>query len=149
MCNSQNNIELFIILHVILDFKGHLRLEYYSGFCMWETFAKWNHTADLILETLVTDQKNAFPLPRSQNSMTHRVKQTDVCSAVKDPTPAEDLAALPEGFLLPHQRRFLPEYPTFSSPSQCILCAAPVHPAWFTAVTSPPWNPRDPFPVGC
>lgn len=32
MCNSRDNKELCIILHVILEFKGHLRLEYSSGF---------------------------------------------------------------------------------------------------------------------
>ena len=66
MCNSQNNKEFPIILHVILNFKSCLRLEHYSGFHIWILLIKQYYAAYLILETLVhLDQKTSFLLPRT------------------------------------------------------------------------------------
>lgn len=36
-------IKFSISLRIILDFKGHLRLEYYSGFWIWTPLPKWLH----------------------------------------------------------------------------------------------------------
>lgn len=147
MWNSHNNKNFSIILHVTLDFKNHLRLEYYSGFCIWVSFPKWYQGASLTFEALVhPDQKSLFILPRSQNSITNHVKQANVCCQQwLIFTLAENLAAWPKGFFQPDHSASLQS--TFSSLLQCILFPTPFLSSLIPA-TSPPYNFHHPQPVG-
>lgn len=126
MCNSHDNKEFSIISHVILDFKSHLRLEYYSSFCIWIFWPKWNQTAYPILDICSSRPEELIHIVNLTKFYNKPCEVSQyMLSAVNDSHSGKTLGCFARGFLQPDHSVSFSEYSTFSSPLQYTILETP------------------------